>query len=140
MWMRFLIFGISLTTIFASCIKKDYQVKAKWVYINKTGHNITYSPDYYSNFNIAPYDTTIYFQDGDGGKDITENDYVSPINNSIIFFDNTKCDTLKRGTKPNLGNGPIGMANYESKKLGERYYEFTYRFTEEQFTNAHICK
>lgn len=140
-WMCFLIFGSSIIIFFStSCKKKDYQVKANWIYINETGHNITFRPDSWSNFNVKPYDTTFYFQNGDGGNDITEMSYVSPLNAEVIYYDNFKCDTLKQGIKPNLGDGPLGMANYVSKKLGERYYEFTYRFTEKQYADAKTCK
>jgi hypothetical protein len=140
--MHFLIFGISIILIFFTGCKKEYWVRADWIYINETGHSITYSPEYYNNdFSIKPYDTIIYHEDGDGGNNLTEKDYVSPLHNAYkILFDNIKCDTLKGGSEPYLGDGPTGTINYESRKLEENYYEFTYRFTEEQYTNAKECK
>jgi len=140
MWMRYLPIGISIFLFLCiSCKKTDYQVKSKWIYINETSHNITYSPDYWSKFNVNPHDTIIYFEEGDGSKEITENSFVSPLRPEIIIYDGIKCDSLKVGDKPYLGDGPLGMSNYANKKLGERYYEFTYRFTEEMFNNAKNC-
>ena len=139
--MLFLLFGISIILFVNNgCTKTDYQVKAKWIYINETGHNITYYPDYWSNFNVKPHDTTFYYQDSDGSKDIKVDDYVSPVNALVVYYDNIKCDTLNRGNKPDLGDGPLNMANYSSKKLDDRYYEFTYRFTEKDFLEAKDCK
>ncbi len=66
--------------------------------------------------------------------------FVPPINATIVFYDNIKCDTFKIGLNSNLYDGPLGMANYESKKLGTNNFEFTYRFTEEDYLNALDCK
>ncbi len=141
-WMRYLLIGISISTfLFTNCIRKvDYQVRAKWIYINETGHNITYRPDSWSTFNVKAFDTTIYYQDGDGGKNVSEADFISPINAQVLFYDDIKCDTLERGNKAYMGNGPIGMDNYESKKISNNNFEFTYRFTEKQYLDAKECK
>jgi len=141
MWTRFLLFGISIIAIFSSC-RKEYTMNSNWIYINETKYTISYHPDYYnSDFSLKPFDTVTYFVSGDGGKDITEKDYVSPLHNAyIIFFDNIRCDTLLLNDGLYFGDGPTGTVNYESKKLGDGYYEFTYRFTEEDFNNAKECK
>jgi len=140
--MRYLLIGINILLLFLhnSCKKTDYQVKSKWIYINETKHYITYNPDFWSIFNVNPYDTIVYYQDDDGSKNVTESDFVPPINALIIFYDNVKCDSLKRGEKPNLGNGPLGINNYVSRKLEDRYFEFTYRFTEKQYNDSKVCK
>ncbi len=139
--MRSLLIGISISIfLFTNCIRKvDYMVRAKWIYINETGHNITYSPDVFKDFNVAPYDTTIYFEDGDGPKNMVAKDYIPPLDATVIFFDNLKCDTLK-GRSPNLTKGPLSNANYESKKISNNNLEFTYRFTEKQYMDAKECK
>ena len=38
--------------------------------------------------------------------------------------------------RPGRGEGPAGIQNYESKKIAERHYEFTYRFQEDDYNNA----
>jgi hypothetical protein len=140
-WMNYLLFGISPILLFGiGCIRKvDYSLKAKWVYINETGYNITYYPNR-SAFNVKPHDTTIYYQDDTGPKDISAEEYIPPLNAYIIFYDNIKCDTFKIGPNSNSDDGPLGTANYESKKLGTNNFEFTYRFTEEDYLNAQDCK
>jgi len=139
-WMPFLIFGGSIIFFFStSCRKVDYQVRARWIYINETGHSITYSPDVFKDFNVAPYDTTIYSEDGDGPKNMAAEDFVPPLDATVIFFDDFKCDTLK-GRSPNLTKGPLSNANYESKKISNNNFEFTYRFKEKQYQDAKNCK
>jgi len=36
--------------------------------------------------------------------------------------------------------GPADISNFESKKIAERYFEFTYHFTEDYFHQADICE
>ena len=142
-WMRYLIIGISIlisTSVFISCKRTDYIVKTKWIYINETGLKISYSPDYWSEFNVLPYDTTIYAEEMEGGEEVTAASYVAPLKPEIVFYGDSKCDTLNGGLKPNLGDGPRGMDNYENRKLGIRYYKFTYRFTQEIVDSAVDCK
>lgn len=139
--MNSLVIGVNLAfLLLTSCTKTDYQVKSKWIYINKTSHTITYSPDLWSNFNVNPHDTIVYWEKGNGLKEIIEKNFASPLKPEVLIFDGIKCDSLKEGDNPYLGEGSLGMANYESKKLGERYYEFTYQFTEEMFNNAKNCQ
>lgn len=142
MWMHYMLIGISIFFLLGiGCFRRaDYSYNAKWIYINETGHDITYYPAFWSNFNVKPYDTTEYFEDGNGSKDMGTESFVPPINATIVFYDNIKCDTFKIGLNSNLYDGPLGTANYESKKLGTNNFEFTYRFTEEDYLNAQDCK
>jgi len=136
-WMRYLIIGV--ISIFASCTKiTEYVVKADYIYINETNHII----ELLSSETIKPNDTLKITFEGDGGKNITETSYVPQYpfgEGSTIKYDNLKCDFLNSGLKVGQGEGPSGIQNYEWKKISERYYEFTYHFTEEEYNQAEDC-
>jgi len=141
--MRFLLIGISIYSLllFFSCKKVDYEVKAKWIYINETDVAIRYSPDYWNNsFSIAAYDTTIFIENGDGEEEVTADSYVAPFKPYIVYYGVDKCDTLLGGANPRLGDGVRGMDKYESRKLGERYYEFTFRYNQQMIENSDSCQ
>ncbi len=126
-WMRYLIIGINvvLTGLMIGC-KTDYVVRSKWVYINETEYEI--SVIYHSSFSIEPNGQHVFEETGDGSKNVTADSYVPP-NIDLIMYDSVKCEQLAAGNKAGQGEGPAGIQNYESKKLEERFYEFTYRFT-----------
>jgi hypothetical protein len=143
--MLYSIFGISISlSFFATSCKEhvDYRARAKWIYINETSYNISYAPNTIklNSFNLQPFDTFVYEEDSEGGKNITVESYVSPLRPHVIFFGNSLCDTLISGANPSVGEGPIGMNNYESKKIGEGNFEFTFRFTEIMVVNADTCR
>ncbi|MCP4460499.1 MAG: hypothetical protein GY816_21125 [Cytophagales bacterium] len=59
-------------------------------------------------------------------------------NNSVLVeFDEEKCLVYPSGEGPTTQNISLG---YEGKQLGERYFEFTYRFTEEHYQEATDCE
>ena len=82
MWMRYLLIGISIALLIKCSCKPSvdyYVVKSRWIYINETGHNITYYPDAYNEkFGVKSYGTTIYFEDGD--------ETIEPEKNPILKF------------------------------------------------------
>jgi hypothetical protein len=136
-WMHYLIFGISsIFLLLTNGCKKDvdYTINAKWMYVNETNHYITYSPgDTWTEFNVSAHDTSFYFQNSDGPENMTVESFTPPINAQAVVVDNIKCDTL-------LADSLRVISSYEHKKLGERNYEFIFRFTEKNLSNALDCK
>ena len=114
----------------------EYSVKAKWIYINETDYRITYRPNNFrfNTFILEPKDTVVYDEDGEGPEDISEKNYVPPLNPDIVVFSQILCDTLLKG------EGPLNIDNYSNRKLGERYYEFTYRFNSNDIDRADTCR
>ncbi len=138
-WMNFLFIG-GITILFCSGCSEttEYIVKADFIYFNNTNHAIELA----SSEIINPNDSFIISIETDGGKNITEESYVPPFpfnEGSTIKYDDLKCDFLEAGTKAGKGEGPAGIQNYDYQKISERYYEFTYYFTEEQFEQAENC-
>lgn len=140
-WMRFSLIGISiilLSFMTIGCKQVDYSVRAKWVYINETNLDVKY-PKGWDDFNVSAKDTLIYETDTEGPEQMNAENYVPPINANIIFFNDNLCDTLNV-TKPGIGDGPLGINNYDSRRLGERYYEFTFRYTQQMVDSAVNCQ
>lgn len=132
-WTNCLIFiiNILISTLFLISCKNstvDWVVRADWFFINQTAHSISFSKNY-EKFNMAPYDTVFYQERGDGPEFLEAYSYQSPLYEAIVFYDSIRCDTI-------FNNGPGNIANFEYSKLEERYFEFTYTFTEEDFNNS----
>lgn len=138
-WMLYLIIGGISILFSTSCTDTtEYIVKADFIYFNDTDHVIQLE----SSQKINPNNSFKITIESEGGKNITQESYVPPYpfgEGSIIKYDDIKCDFLNSGIKVGQGEGPAGIQNYEFKKLSERYYEFIYHFTEEQFEQAENC-
>ncbi|MFI0428201.1 hypothetical protein [Mariniflexile sp. HMF6888] len=140
-WMHYSIIGISSILFFlaSACASDiDYVVKADFVYYNDTNYVIHLE----SSETINPNDSLKIFFESDGSKNINETGYVPPYpfnEVSIIKYGESKCDFLNSGIKAGQGEGPLGIQNYEYRKLSERYYEFKYHFTEEEYNQAENC-
>jgi len=140
--MRYLTLGISLVALFTtlSCKKKaDYLVKGIYVYINDTDSLIDVKSGVY-DFKVNPKQSYTIEQVGDGSKDATEKSFVPPMTSAILIFNDSKCDTLDSGLKVGKGEGILGIENYTSEKMGERYYKFIYIFTEVDYNKAVLCE
>ncbi len=138
-WMHCLIFGISIFILlsFSKCGDVDYRVRADFIYINETVHTIEIISE--KPFTLPPNSDYVIKIDSDGGKNISADSYVPPFSDGIVIYDDIKCDTLASGAILGQGEGPAGIQNYQSKKISDRYYEFTYRFTEDHFLLAEEC-
>jgi len=139
-WMRFFLIGISALLAISNtgCKQVDYQVRAKYIYINETGSNISYTADW-QDFNVNANDSIIYETDDDGPESIKESDFIPPLASCdpcAVFFGTELCDTLLIEDE----NSPLEIENYQSRKLGERYYEFTFYYTQDMIDNADQCK
>jgi hypothetical protein len=139
-WMRYLIIGISC--IFVSSLynctsetSEDFLVKADFIFVNETNYEIEII-SVTNPFKVSPMQKFTINQEGMGSGTIDEDSYVPPFLSGIEKYDNIKCNILDAGVKAGRGEGPAGIQNYESKKIAERHYEFTYRFQEDDYNNA----
>lgn len=140
-WVRFSHFGTNLLVfmVILSCNKQiDYRVRANYIYINETDSSINYPTDW-DEFNVSAKDTFIYETDFEGPESVEADDYEPPMIGCypcIIHYGVNLCDTL---SKEEI-NSPLNIDNYESKKLGNRYYEFTFRFTQQMLDSTKYCQ
>jgi len=133
--MHSLTVGISLVLAigFTNCQEVDYRVRAKWIYVNETNSVITFRPPgVWSQFDIAANSSTVFEQDSDGPKDVTIDSYVPPLGAEFVVFDGTKCLLVSE-------TGAYLTSNYASRKIEDRYYEFTFTFTQNHFNLATPC-
>ena len=128
---RFLIifFMLFINLLFYSCHEEiDYVVKADWNYINNSSHKISVLGRH-DTFDIDINEIYIIKQEGDGSKDVTESAYVPPFFSfdTKIIYDGEVEVILSNG------EGITDTKNYESEKIGTRYYKFTYIFTDDDY-------
>lgn len=141
-YLIFLLFGISIAFFISSCNKQvDYSVRSKWIYINTTEHEISYKHVFWSEFDVGAYDTTIFEKEDLGSKNVSTENFSPPLNPSKIYYDNDRCDTLLYNDTPlRSGTSVLGIKNYESRKIGNNNFEFTYRFTDSDYDKSHLCE
>lgn len=92
----------------------DYRVRADFIYLNETSHTIQLIA--VEPFVLASNEEYIIKIDTEGGKNISADSYAPPFLDGVLIYDNVKCDTLNPGSVVGEGEGPAGIANYESKK------------------------
>lgn len=135
-WTRFLLIGTSLVllTSFEGCKKDiDFRVRSKWVFINDTSFEITYKPEgFWTEFNVAANSSTTIEQESEGPETVTIANFSPPLKAQYLVFNSTKCILLSEV-------GADKIENYINQKLDERYFEFTFTFTEEDFNNSSDC-
>ncbi len=136
--VMFLLFNNSTCTV-------EYSTDIDWIFINETDYDIYY-PIEFSDFNVAAHDT-LYYPDAIGVKiekvdeGVNEPDYLSGDFIVIKYGLCIKCDTiLFLNEETQIRKGPMLIENYEGKKYSENNYEFTYRYTEEDFQRARECE
>lgn len=134
--MRFLLIGTNLIllTSFEGCKKDiDFRVRSKWVFINETSYEITYKPDgFWNEFNVAPNSSTTIEQESEGPEQVSVNNFTPPLKAQYLVFNSTKCILLS-------AVGADKIENYANQKLEERYFEFTFSFTELHYNNSTDC-
>ena len=134
-WMLYLLFGSSIILLLSlSSCETDYEVKSKWIYINDTEYSIEYSPsEIWGEFKIAANDSTIYMESALGPESVAPEDYLPPINAEKVIFSKDQCNY-------ELALKLRDISSYTPKKIGDRYYEFTFRFTEEAAKESSACE
>jgi hypothetical protein len=135
-WLIFLIFGINLI----SCKKNtaiDYKVNLNFVFVNNTKYNIRFNENA-NVLNVAPLSKSVYSISTEGNKELTKESFLtSPVlplcNTCIVFFNETKCDTLK-------GRGIENIKNFEFTKIKQGEYELKYTFNESDYLSSKNCR
>ncbi len=150
-WMRYLIIGIKLSIIIVvSGCRNEYTVTADFMYLNETPYNISYNwihpftKDTINVFALLPFENTKLggFVDGADKNPKIETccegylDGIQSANQILVIFDNQRCITYEEGEGPTTTNILNG---YERRVVTERHFEFTYRFTQDQFDQAELC-
>ena len=132
----FLLIGIiSFSIFFLSSCKgdTDYCLNTTWIYINQTSHVITFNPqDFWIKFDVAAFSTTKIIEHSESSKDIIVESIVPTLNPSTVVIDGTKCST-------ELPLKLRDISSYSVKKIDDRTYEFTFRYTEENTSDAVNC-
>ncbi len=128
-----LITGISLL----SCKKTiDYVVKLNYIFVNNTTNNISFNGEA-NVLNVKAMSESKYSLITEGAKESTKENFRFPVinfcNPCVVYFDNTRCDTLK-------GAGIESIENYEFTRIKEREYELKYIFTDKDFQRSKACK
>ena len=153
-WIRYLIIGISIVilTSLKSCSSKqiEYKLDADIIYKNESNHPIRYYQyDSENNQRIfvfeldANSDKTIEIRESGGNKNQTTDNCCQGLlegfqgdDSILIDYDNNdKCLVYTNGQGSTTGN----ILAYTSRIISERYYEFTYRFTEAEYNQAEDC-
>ena len=134
-WMRFFLIGISFFCLnFTSCKKDiDYRIRARWIFINETNYNITFKPvGFWEEFNVTANSTTIFEESFDGPKEVSAVDYTPILKAEYLVFDALKCLLISEA-------GADQIENYSNLKIDDRYFEFTFRFTQDHFNKSQNC-
>lgn len=152
-WKRYLIIGINLffISLFISCEEKtlEYKLDTDIIFINETNHLIKYY-EYFPNtnqkvllFELLPnYEKKVEIRTSGGIENQTINNCCRGIlgdyqgdNSILIDYNNNKCIIYANDQGSATGN----ISAFESRLISERYYEFKYIFTEEEYNQAEDC-
>ncbi len=141
--MKYLIICSSILIIltFNNCGPTDYIVKSRWIYINDNKNKILFSRDSseMTMFNLDSGETKIFETESEGSKNPSSKDFIPLLSPFIVYYGDFLCDTLFL-TNAREGEGPRGISNYVSRKIQDRYFEFTYRFSIADVVKADTCK
>ena len=151
-WMRCLLTGtaISIMFLFTSCQGDvDYRLDADIIFINETNHLINYY--HYDNsknfrqlaFELSPNSEKKY-EIRSNGSDTNIDDCCQGILEDIqgaadilIDYNNSeRCLIYLSGDGSTTAN--INVA-YERREISSKYYEFIYRFIDEEYEQAEGC-
>ncbi|MCF6213547.1 MAG: hypothetical protein L3J45_05930 [Flavobacteriaceae bacterium] len=149
--MHYLIIGISIIFLssISSCSKQvEYRLDTDIIYKNETNHFIKYY-ELIDNqqsqrllFELPP-NSEKKIEMRSSGSDTNINNCCQGVlndfqgNNSILIdYDNSnKCLIYISGEGSTTGN----ISAYESREIESNYYEFIYRFTETEYSQAKNC-
>jgi hypothetical protein len=154
-WMRYLTTGISffiILLIILSCEEKStsYRLNVDLIYKNETNQQITYNA--YSkedNFNQFVFDLDPKKEKkielrGTGTENNLNNccegvfeDFQGNSDILIEYNNKEKCLIYSNGEGSTTANINV---TYTSREISSGYYEFTYTFTEEEYSKAINCE
>lgn len=129
-----MIFGINLISCKTII---DYKVNLNFVFVNNTKYNISFNEEAIV-LNVNSLSRSFYTINTEGNKELKKEDFFnSPVqslcDSCIVFFNDSKCDTLK-------GRGIENIDNYEFTKIKQGEYELRYTFNESDYLNSKVCK
>ncbi len=140
-WMRYLIIGIS-TLLFSwqlGCRKRvEYFLQADFIFINETEHAVNYS----GLLQLEQFTSDTVIRVGTGGDKNEKiesccqgflEDFQGDYTQVYTVFNDSLCLFY------NENEGPTNLVNYEKRRIKNNHFEFTYRFTEEQYNEAAPC-
>ncbi len=149
-WIRVLLIGISILFISGCKIDVEPKVLADFIYKNSTNYTVSYSyialdnSDTINLFTLNPMAEKVFNINGKGDRnpDIATccegfldglQGHGFPI---LITFDDSKCITYTEGEGPTTSN----ISSYEAEVLDDNHFQYTYRFTEDDFLKTEPCK
>ena len=153
-WMPYLIIGVTFCFVFlfSSCGEEtiEYKLDADIIYKNETDHLIKYF-EYISDsnqkvllFELSPNsEKKVEIRVSGGNENQTINNCCQGIlgdyqgDNAILieYNNNDKCIIYTNEQGSATGN----ISAFESSTISERYYEFIYTFSEEEYNQAENC-
>ena len=117
-----------------SCADIDYSADSDWIYINQSQYEIAivlgsgeYIGNNGENFTLKPQtQDTVKIYTFSRRDDLKASDFDSPYSyhGATLTIDG-------KSYKIEEPKGIAGIQNYESRKLGDNYFQFTYTFTDE---------
>ena len=151
-WIYYLTIGINSLFFFfsTSCGETtiDYKVYADIIYKNETAHTIGYF-QYDTNgfqqliFELEPSsEKKIEIRESGPNTNITNccqgifEDIQGIQGIKISYNNDSKCLIYENGQGPTTSNI---LNAYESREIEQKFYEFVYTFTEEEYNNATNC-
>lgn len=135
--LTYLIFLIFTTSLISCKEIIDYKVNLNYVFVNNTKYKISFNEGA-SVLNVDPLSKSFHTVGSEGPKELRKEDFkTSPVrslcDNCIVFFNDSKCDTLK-------GRGIENINNYEFTKTMQGEYELKYTFNESDYLSSKVCK
>jgi hypothetical protein len=136
----FLILGlISINGI--GCAKKDWTRQGEFDLVNATARKVVIA-DPNKTYEILPGATLHISQVQPSNKDVVVESYEDPFTQevgprlSLTVKIGDKCLTASKDSEHSI----LHIASYQSQKLDERSYKFTYTFTDADYGRAGDCK
>ena len=154
-WMRFLIFGISIFILFSvfSCDSTESNSKSgTYIYKNQSGHNLilqlTNANNQIQNFPINVGESKKFVSRGEDGNVpfYSIDGSIIVANTATLIFDNDNCITYNRdnsdGIVLNEGTGFFNVENYDDYSesiLEKNSFTLNYTITKDIFNLATPC-
>lgn len=131
-------FGISFVSTFLllGCFSEvDCNVILEFTFKNNTPYTIETDMG-----TINPNSEISIKEENLGSCDAKSDDFIPPfLGDTKVFLNDKKCLVFLAGEKVGLGEGIVGIDNYESEKISNNHFLFTYTFTEDELSRAEVC-
>lgn len=154
-WMRFLLIGISLSSLISGCGKEDieYVMTVDLVYSNQTDSLIGFeileniSSSTITEIELEPFSSSSTFSyEYEGVSRVIEpesccDDFLSNVYTSRGLEGESKTITLNDTLcVTHLNEKSVLISNYSHEEISNRHFRYSYVFTENDFENAEPCE